>query len=169
MLLHADIRPPCSQDLRELGAAALGPRRRLMAAAAILSMQGSRVYGFIELLHADMSPCCQDLRELGVIALGPRRRLMAAAAAGAAAASAAMQRAERCPRSACGSSVQGRCAPEGAGAEKMHPVMAAARRSAGAAPSPARCASQECQIAHDTQPQGLLQQWDKWNAMTLLC
>ena len=85
-----------------------------------------------------MSPCCQDLRKLGVAALGPRRRLMAAAAAGAAAASAAAQCAERCPRSAHGSSAQGPGAPGGAGAGKLHPVMAAARRGAGPASSPAR-------------------------------
>lgn len=84
------------------------------------------------LLHADIRPpCCQDLRELGVAALGPRRRLMAAAAAGAAAVSA--QGHIKCtPR------------PGSAGAGKLHPVMVAARRGAGAATSPARRASQNC-------------------------
>lgn len=82
-----------------------------------------------------MSLRCQDLRELGVAALGPRRRLMAAAA------SAATQCAERCPRSVNGSRAQGHGAPGGAGAEKLHPVMAAARRGARATPSPARRAS----------------------------
>ena len=83
-------------------------------------------------------PCCQDLRELGVGALGPRRWLMAAAAAHAAAASAAAQCDELCHRLPRGSSAQGRDEASGVNAGKLHPVMAAARRGAGAASSPAR-------------------------------